>query len=374
VPKTVAEMASRPSSHRQVAVTAFIATIIVVATVAGALALWQLRALVALFFLGLIIAAAMRPGVEALHRHGVPRAVGVLVHYVALVVVVAALLWFALPTALGQVQNAVGNVPTSRGELKTAVENSTGVKHEILLAIERRLAETPSVRDLLSPALNVTRTGLEILAGIFFVFAVGAYWIFERERVEGVVLPLVPTAKRRVVQQTWRLLDLKLGSYVRGVVFLVISVSTVLSLAFWAIGLPYWLLLGVFAGLVEIIPIIGPLVAAIAVVGTGFTVSVHTGILAGVILLGLRLLQDYVVNPKVLGHAIGLTPLTVLVAVTAAGLLFGPAMVPLATPFAAVAATLVDVIVRGHDPAEQDVPALIFPGQEIEPARTRKSA
>jgi predicted PurR-regulated permease PerM len=219
-------MASRSHSYRQVAVTAFLCTIVAVATIVGALALWQLRVLIALFFLGLIIAAAMRPGVEKLARHRVPRAVGVLLHYLALVALVAALLWFALPTALGQVRDAVGNVPTSRGELKTAVRNSTGVKHEILLAIERRLAETPSVRDLVSPALNVTRTGLEILAGIFFVFAVGAYWIFERERVEGIVLPLLPASKRRVVHQTWRLMDLKLGSYVRGVVFLVVSVST----------------------------------------------------------------------------------------------------------------------------------------------------
>lgn len=367
-------MASRSHPPREVAATAFIATLVVVATIGAALAVWELRVLFALLFLGLIIAAAMRPGVEALARRGVPRGVGVLVHYLALVVVVAALLWFALPTALGQVRDAVGNVPTSRGELKTAVKKSTGVKHEILLAIERRLAETPSVRSLLSPALNVTRTGLEILAGIFFVFAVGAYWIFERERMEGVLLPLLPASKRRVVHETWRLVDLKLGSYVRGVVFLVAFVSTVLSVAFWAIDLPYWLLLGVFAGLVEIIPIVGPLIAAIAVVGTGLTVSVHTAALAAAILFGLRLLQDYVVNPKVLGHAIGLTPLTVLVAVTAVGLLFGPAMVPLATPFAAVVATLVDVVVRGRDPAKEEVPALIFPGQEVGPEGARKSA
>ncbi|HET7745007.1 MAG TPA: AI-2E family transporter [Gaiellaceae bacterium] len=367
-------MASRPGEYRHAAVTAFLCTIVAVATIVAVLAVWELRVLVALLFFGLIIAAAMRPGVESLARHRVPRAVGVLVHYLAFVLVVAVLLWFALPTALGQVRDAVGNVPTSRGELKTAVKNSTGVKHEILLAVERRLQEAPSLRDLLSPALNVTRTGLEILAGIFFVFAVGAYWIFERERVEGIVLPLLPGSKRRVVQQTWRLMDLKLGSYVRGVVFLVCSVSTVLSLAFWVIGLPYWLLLGVFAGLVEIIPIVGPLIAAIAVIGTGLTVSLHTAALAGGILFGLRLLQDYAINPKVLGHAIGLTPLTVLVSVTAVGLLLGPAMVPLATPLAAVIATLVDVVVRGRDPAKEEVPALIFPGQEVEPETTRKSA
>jgi predicted PurR-regulated permease PerM len=204
------------------------------------------------------------------------------------------------------------------------------------------------------------------------MFAVGAYWIFERERAEGVVLSLLAPSKRRVVRQTWQLVDLRLGAYVRGVILLVCFVSTVLSFAFWLIGLPYWLLVGIFAGLVEIIPIIGPFIAAATAVGIGFTVSVHTAALAAGVVLGLRLLQDYVINPRVLGHAVGITPLTVLVAVSAAGFLFGPAWVPLATPFAALVATLVDVVIRDRDPAEEDVPTVLFSPQDVEPARSAK--
>jgi predicted PurR-regulated permease PerM len=143
-------------------------------------------------------------------------------------------------------------------------------------------------------------------------------------------------------------------------------VSVVLSLSFWAIGLPYWLLLGIFAGLVEIVPVIGPLLAGVLAVGVGLTVSVEAAVLAAVAVYGLRLFQDYVVNPRVLGHAVGLTPLLVLVGVAAMGFLLGPAYVPLATPFLAVAATLVDVLVRGKDPADEPVPTVIFPAQETE--------
>jgi predicted PurR-regulated permease PerM len=352
---------------------AFVTTLVVIGTVAAALALWELRVLIALLFLGLIVAAAMRPGVEALRRRGVPRALGVLVHYGALVSGLALVLWFVVPTALGQVRDAVGDVPTTRDELATAVNHSSGMKHEVLLAVEHRLEGAPSLDRAVSPALDVTRTGLELVVGVFFVFAVGAYWIFERERVERIVLALVPPARRRVVRQTWELVDLKLGAYVRGVALLVVFVSAVLSLAFWRIGLPYWILVGIFAGVVEIVPVIGPLVAAVTAIGVGLTVSVHTALLAAAVVLGLRLLQDYVVNPRILGHAVGLTPLTVIVAVSAAGLLFGPAMVPLATPFVAVVATLVDVFVRDKDPAEEEVPAVLFTGQEVEPGRARRA-
>ena len=365
---------TRSQSTGTVASRAFVVTLVALSTVLAALVVWKLKTLVALLFLGMILAAAMRPGIEALARRRVPRSVGVLIHYGCLALVLAVVLWFVVPTSLHQIQAAIGNVPTTRSELETAVNNSSGMKHEILVAIQRRLQHAPTVSALVHPAIDLTRRGLEIVAGVFFVFAVGAYWIFERERAEGVVVSIVPRSKRRVVRQTWQLVDLRLGAYVRGVILLVCFVSTVLSLSFWAIGLPYWLLVGIFAGVVEIVPIIGPFIAASLAIGVGFTVSLHTAILAAVVVFGLRLLQDYVINPRVLGHAVGITPLTVLIAVSAVGFLLGPAWVPLATPFAALLATLVDVFVRDRDPAEEDVPAVLFTGQEVEPARRRERA
>jgi predicted PurR-regulated permease PerM len=143
-------------------------------------------------------------------------------------------------------------------------------------------------------------------------------------------------------------------------------VSTVLSIAFWAIGLPYWLLLGVFAGIVEIVPVVGPLFAGVAAILAGLTVDVHTAALAAAAVFGLRLLQDYIIGPRVLGHAVGLSPLIVLVTVSSIGLLFGGFYVLLATPFAAVLATLLDVIVLDKDPAEEEVPKVIFSANDAE--------
>ena len=118
-----------------------------------------------------------------------------------------------------------------------------------------------------------------------------------------------------------------------------------LSLSFWAIGLPYWLLVGTFAGVVEIVPVIGPLTAGALAVGVGFTESWELALAAGLIVLVVRLAEDYLVIPKVLGDAVGLSPLLVLVSVTAMAILFGAVSVLLAIPLAAVLATLVSVIV-----------------------------
>jgi predicted PurR-regulated permease PerM len=344
-----------------------IVTLVVLSLLVAALALWKIRVVIALFFLGIIVAAAMRPGIEWLNRHArMPRGVGVLAHYAGLVGVIALVLWLVVPSATTQVQQAIGSVPTSASDLHQQVVHSHGIKREILLGLQKRLDKLPSGSQLVHPAVTVTKTAFEILIGIFFVFAVGAYWIFERDRTIGLVQSLTPRQHRRVVRDTWVLIDQKLGAFVRGELILIVFVAVLLSLAFWGIGLPYWLLIGTFAGVFEIVPVIGPIVAGALAIGVGFTASWHVALFAGLIVLGVRQLEDYLVIPKVLGHAVGLSPLVVLVSVTGVGILLGGFYVLLAIPIAAVGATLVDVVLRDIDPSEQDVPAVLFAGAREE--------
>jgi predicted PurR-regulated permease PerM len=350
----------------EVARKAAVATLVVLGIVALALALWKLRVLISLFFLGMVIAAAMRPGIEWLYARRVPRSVGLAIHYVALAGVVALFLWLVVPRAVTQVGNALGTVPTSRTQLDKATKNSTGIKHTILRAVQKRLQRLPTASSALHASVGVTKAAFEVLIGIFFTFAVAAYWIFERDRARRVLLSLVAHEHRKTVRDTWDLIDARLGAFVRGQLLLIAFVGTVLSLAFWAMGVPFWLLLGIFAGIVEIIPVIGPLAAGAVAVAVGLTDSWQVALGAGLAVLGVRLLEDYVVVPRVLGHAVGLSPLVVLVSVTAIGLLLGGVYVLLAVPIAAVLVTLVDVIVRDKDPADEDVPTLLFPAKDAE--------
>ena len=349
-----------------VARKAAVATLVVIGIVALALALWKLRVLLSLFFLGLVIAAAMRPGIEWLHARRVPRGVGLAIHYLALAVVLAFLLWLVVPRAANQVGDALGTVPTSPTALNKATKNSTGIKHTILRAIQKRLQKLPTASSALHASIGVTKAAFEVLIGIFFTFAVAAYWIFERDRARRLLLSLVAHDHRETVRDTWDLIDAKLGAFVRGQLLLIAFVGTVLSLAFWAIGVPFWLLLGIFAGIVEIIPVIGPLVAGAVAIAVGLTDSWQVALGAGLAVLVVRLFEDYIVVPRVLGHAVGLSPLLVLVSVTAIGLLLGGVFVLLAVPIAAVLVTLVDVIVRDKDPSDENVPTLLFPAKDAE--------
>lgn len=343
-----------------VARKAAVSAIVVVAIVAVALALWKLKIVIALVFLGFIVAAAMRPGIEWLAERRLPRPAGLALHYLALAGAIALLLWVAVPRAVDQVGQALGSVPSSRQELKQQASHSTGIKHQILVGVQRRLKKLPKAGAVFHGAVAIGVKAFEVLLGILFVFATAAYWIFERERAIRLVTSMVPRRHRDVVRDTWELIDLKLGAFVRGQLLLIAFVATVLSLCFWAISLPFWLLIGVSAGVVEIVPVIGPLAAGALAIAVGLTQSWQLALAAGLVVLVVRLLEDYVVIPRVMGHVTGMSPLLVLVGVTAIGLLFGGFYVLLATPLLAVLVTLVDVVVRDKDPADEDVPALLF--------------
>jgi predicted PurR-regulated permease PerM len=341
-----------------------LSTLVVIGIVAVALALWKLKLVLALVFLAFILAAALRPGIERLARAGIPRGLGLLIHYVALIGLIALALWIVVPRAVDQVQNALGG--TTRAQIHQKATQSKGIKHDILTAIDKRLREVPKASDLLHPAVEVTLKVFEVLLGILFVLATAAYWIFERGRAVDFVASLLRRPKRKKLRDTLDLIDLKLGAFVRGQALLIVLVGTVLSLAFWAIGEPYFILIGAFAGVVEIVPVIGPIAAGVLAIAVGATASWHVALAAGICVLAVRLLEDYLIVPRVLGEAVGLSPLLVLVSVTAVGILFGGFAVVLAVPLVAVIVTVLDVVVRDVDPAEEDVPTVLFPAKDAE--------
>src|SRR5207244_2098713 len=181
-------------------------TLVVLGIVALALALWKVRLVIALVFLGFVVAAAMRPSVDWLrHRARLPRGAGVLVHYLALFGLVAVVLWLFVPRAITQVQQA-----TSPTTIHQQATHSTGIKHDILSGLDKRLRRLPSGTSLVHPALEITKTAFQAIVALFFVFAVAAYWIFERDRTIGLVQSLVPRRHRRVTRDTWVLIDQKL--------------------------------------------------------------------------------------------------------------------------------------------------------------------
>jgi predicted PurR-regulated permease PerM len=351
--RELADAPARRAGRSDQDVTLLVAKATAAALAVGALGfgLWRVRSIIILLLLALTFAAAIRPGVEWLRRHRVPQPVAILLFFLLVFGVVVFFFWVAVPPALHQIGHALR--PTDTGAGVTA--NSGSLKHELLTWLDKHLHQLPTASQLLHPAATYGHKATSAVVTVFFTAAATWYWVSERDRMIDLLTRIAPEGKRAKARETYLTIDNRLGSYTRLKFLMVFVIGAVLSLGFYLVGLDYWLLVGGFVSLVEIVPVIGPLIGALLVLAVGLPQSVHVAVLSLLVLVGVREVQSYVVNPHLMGHSVGLSPLVTLVSVAVVGVLFGGFAVILAIPVTSAVATLIDVFVLDHDPPPQPI-------------------
>jgi len=350
------------TGERDVMHTAARATAAAIGVAAIAFGLWKVRSIVILLLLALTFAAAMRPGVEWLRRRRVPEPLAILVFFVLTLGLIGVFFWLAVPPALHQLEQAL-----AQRNVGATADHPTGIQHDVLVWVNERLRHLPSGSAVLHPVATYGHKATDAVVAIFFTLAATWYWVSERDRMINLLTALAPESKRAKARQTYLEIDRRLGSYTRLKFLMVIAIGLVLSAGFYLVGLHYWLLVGGFVSLAEIIPVIGPLIGAALVVAVGFPQSLHVVVLSLVVLIAVREIQSYVVNPHVMGQSVGLSPMVTLVSVSVVGILFGPFAVILAIPATSAVATLIDVLVLDHEPPSKSPPSTLKPRRSEAP-------
>ena len=274
-PSRRSEMQTQPAEHttsdRDLTVRTAKATAAALAVAALAVGIWQVRSVLILLLLALTFAAAIRPGVEWLGKRRVPESVAILLHLLVVGGAVALLVWLAVPPALHQIghalgQNLSGGVPTG---------HATGVRESVLTWLQQHLHQLPTGAQLLHPVATYGHKAGEAVVAIFFTIAATWYCVSERDAIIKLLTALAPEAKRDKARETYLALDRRLGAYTRLRFFMIFAVGAVLSAGFYVIGLDYWLLVGALVGLIEIVPLIGPIIGSILVLAVGIPQSLH---------------------------------------------------------------------------------------------------
>jgi predicted PurR-regulated permease PerM len=339
-------MGTHEPTRPDVMLTAARATAGAIAVAAVAFALWKVRSIVVLLLLALTFAAAMRPGVEWLHRRKVPQPLAILTFFLLVLGAFALFFWLAVPPALHQLREALAQ----RADGGPAVAQTTGVRHDVLGWVDDNLHRLPSGSSIFHPIATYGHKATDAIVAVFFTLAATWYWVSERDSMIELLVRLAPEGRRERARRTYIEVDRRLGSYTRLKFMMVAVIGAALAAGFALVGLHYWLLVGGAVSLFEIIPVIGPLFGALLVIAVGLPQSLHVALLALLVLVVVREIQSYVINPHVMGRSVGLSPLVTLATVSVVGLIFGGFAVILAIPAASASATLIDVLVLGHDP------------------------
>jgi predicted PurR-regulated permease PerM len=301
------------------------------------------RAILTPFVLAAIFAYIFNPVVNFFSRHlKLPRALSVLIIYLAIVFIVAmAGLAFSgriMEESMELRQEVTTITKTAEHQVNTLPDWLRPTVNDTLVSFEKgAVISLPSVVSFVPKAFS------RILSFIVFLFA-AFYFLKEGRSMFDKLLNFVPNDYKVEVDILIRKINSVLSSYLRGQIFLVFFVALALFIVLTILGVKFALILAVFSGFAEIVPIIGPIVAASVAAlatylsgGASFGLAPLQGALAVVVVYALiRQIQDYLVNPYVMGKITKLHPLVILFAVIAGEHIGGIVGLILAVPIVGV--------------------------------------
>lgn len=325
------------------------------------IALWALRDIVVLVSLSVLLAFVLAPAVAALERIPLPRGARVPRGAAAAVVVFALVLVVGWVASLGAPRIAVEagrlaeRIPGTV-QLMLSETSEYAARHGLSAQID------PVIRDLRNDAaMHLQTIGVAIVRWVGGLFGslgqllhllllpiLAFYLLAESEGVRESMLRFLPERFRGWIAPSQRAIDRALSSYVRGQAIVCVIMGLAVGAALALAGYPGATVLGVIAGLAEIVPFLGFWIAAIAIGVIGFGVSPATALTGLAIYFLFNTLNSYLLLPRVMGQHLKMHPFVIIVSVLAGATLLGPVGVFIALPGAAVVQGLIEEFAGGR--------------------------
>lgn len=299
------------------------------------LALYTLRTLLLLLVLSIFFCYLVAPLVRLLEQPvylggreiKLPRSAAIGVVYLVIgVVLFFSLQWF-LPIVWEQVTDLTKNLPAyissvSSWANKSLNDASSWMSHVRIPPSWRDagIAQIGHAADSLLPAVEATVLGilglLKYIPWLILVPILSFFLLKDASSIEHGLVAWLPN-ERLQKRMHWLLLDVSrtLAAYIRAQLTACVVVGVTVTIVFGAMGVPYAAVLGLIAGLFEFVPLVGPLLAAFIAFGLSLTVSLKLALIVALFLAVFRIVQDYVIYPRIVGHGIKMHPLVVVLAI-----------------------------------------------------------
>jgi predicted PurR-regulated permease PerM len=327
-----------------------LAGLTLLAVFGAALLVLRLIDVLILVFVALVIAATLRPMVSALQHRGIPKALALLLIYLGILGVLAGLFVLVIPALVDQGGALVRGLPMMYASLVDSLEKNP---NEAIRTLPQRLPTGEQLATQLQAVSSIVLTGalgigvgvLAFLAQMVSIVVLSIYLTLDQSRLERFWLSLAPADRRPELLAIWREIESRLGGYVRGELLLMTSIGVLASLGYLVIGLPYPLALGALAGLVEFVPMVGPILGAIPAVVVALSISPQTALLVLVYSIIIQMAENNILVPRLMGRSVGVSPIMVILAVFAFSSLLGITGAFLAIPLAAIFQVLMDHLI-----------------------------
>jgi predicted PurR-regulated permease PerM len=316
-------------------------------------AMYEARGALLIIYISGLMATGLGPVVHAIEHmvpagtQRVPRWLAILVIYVGLVGTLTAVGILVIPPLVDQAEQLGTQAPALLDRAQSFLIARGLLDHRITVgeAVQRAPGPGAAVGTV---ATAVTRVFAAILAFIT-ILILTFYLLIESDVLFAAFARLFPRADRPRVEEAATEISTKVSAWLSGQLILAGTIGVTAAMGLYLLGVPYFYVLAVVAAIGETIPMIGPMLSAIPAVIVGFTVSPKTGLFVLLFWIVQQQVENHLLVPKVMERQVGVSAVTVIVALLIGGSVLGIMGAVLAVPTAAILQVVIQEFLDERD-------------------------
>lgn len=313
-------------------------------TVVTGIVLWCayiVRSALMLVYVSMILAIGFSPIVRIIERQRlgfarrVPRWLAILILYLAILGTVALVLVLVFPPLVQQATALWDKLPEMFDKAQQFLISKGWLKEHLTMreAVERAPGTSGDAVG------RVAKTAASLAGGIFGVVTIlilTFYMLVDSWSMRAFALRLFPKKHRARADAASRQVMDKVSAWLGGQMLLAGAIGASSAIGLWALGVPFFYVLALLSALGEMIPIVGPILAALPAIAVASTVSLQTVVLVVIFFVVQQQLENHILVPKIMSRQVGVSPVTVIVSLLIGGSLLGIVGAILAVPTAAI--------------------------------------
>ena len=326
-----------PPQSISISTATFIKAVLIVL---GVWFLWFVRDIVAIFVASLLLASLIDPFAHWLSERRIPRGLSVLNVYTILLTLTSLVLVLIVPAVTEQGGQLVDNISTYYLDASESIGQAR--QFSIDIGLSDNLASSldsfsQGLADSFGSLFSTVKGVAGGFAALLIVLVLAFYMVVEEDKMRKYFKSLAPVEYQPYVTHMMKKMQLKLGQWLRGQIILGLVVGVTIYLALLALGVPYALLLAIIAGIMEIVPYVGPVISLVPAAIIGFSVSPVMGVTVLILYIVVQQLENNILVPKIMQKVTGLNPiisiLALLIGIKIGGLVGAILSIPLAMIF-----------------------------------------
>ena len=268
--------------------------------------LYYIRDILFQILISFVIVSSFKPFIQRMEKHKISRTLSVVIVYILFLSVVGFSVYILAPSFIYQTGNFVKNIPAYLSNLGLP----QAFKEQILQQFLLQLGQLPG--QIGKATISIFSNVINVVTVLIISF----YLLLSREKLDNTILKILGVARGEKIILLLGKIEDKIGGWAKAELFLMMIVGSSTYLGLLLLKVPYALPLAIIAGLLEIVPMIGPFIAAVPAIVIGFSTSFFTGIATASLAFLIQQVENYIFVPKIMQKSAGLNPVITLLALS----------------------------------------------------------